>query len=445
VNGIAIEVNIWNEKEAKYLSKPFIHDIYKKKLLNLYTDKKDLIQQFVDANENKEYSTIYDIVQKYPHLEKTSIFRTIEDEWAVLYKQAKSAMRKEFKQKATEILTPFNNVNAKKNLISFLTNFPKPLFEAEKLLILKKYDEYFILVTKNKVLKDTIEYQKTIYEIDEIIKKIDKNLKSEQFRNVIVLAKKLYLFKPFRAKAKEYIQEVKNKVEFLNKLNNNDIKGAFEVVENDYNIVFLDAFKELLKPFKQKQAQAYEYVNKSDIEHLLLSFDEYMNYPILKDKIASFVKLAYLKKFLFVSEEDMPLIDWRGSFEQYSLYFGTDEDVKIVAKNKHIERELYRIISRNDFFGYKKYEFSEDILKYKTKEQIEEEERRKRQKSGHSHYLHMAIVAGGMVVFILLAWMLLTIFDSNIERIKQERKRGPYQGFKKVYETIKSGKVGESQ
>ena len=434
-----------NEKEAKYLSKPFIHDIYKKKLLNLYTDKKELIQQFVDANENKEYNTIYDIVQNYPHLEKTTIFKTIEDEWNVLYKQAKSAMRKDFKQKATEILTPFNNVNTKKNLISFLTNFPKPLFEAEKLLILKQYDEYFMLVTKNKVLKDTPEYQKTINELNDVVQKIDKNLKAGRFRNVIVLAKKLYLFKPFKAMAKGYIKEVKNKVEFLNKLNAQDIKGALEIVENDYNIVFLDTFREFLKPFKQKQTQAYEHIEKSNVEHLLLVFNEYINYPILKDKIASFVKLAYLKKFLSVNEEDIALIDWRRSFEHYSLYFGTDEDLKLVAKNKNIERELYKVIGKNDFFGYKKYEFSEDILKYKTKEQIEEEERRKRQRSEHPHYLHMAIVAGGVVVFILLTWMLLTVFDSNIEQIKQERKRGPYKGFKKVYETIKSGIVGESQ
>ena len=53
------------------------------------------------------------------------------------------------------------------------------------------------------------------------------------------------------------------------------------------------------------------------------------------------------------------------------------------------------------------------------------------------------LIGAGVVVFVLLAWIMLKIFEPNIQSIKEERKQGPYKGFEKIYNTSKNNKGEE--
>ena len=202
----------------------------------------------------------------------------------------------------------------------------------------------------------------------------------------------------------------------------------------------MPGFRKILDKYKQKETQAYIYVKKSDIEYLLLSMGDYIHYPLLRDKIASFIKIAYLKKFLNINKEDVSLIDWRGTLEHYALYFGVDGDLKIVAKRKGIEKDLNKVIVRSNFLGYRKYDFSEDILKFKTQEQLQIQEQKTKEIKKDPHMFHLMLIGAGVVVFILLAWIMLKIFEPNIQDIKEERKKGPYKGFETIYNSINNQK-----
>jgi hypothetical protein len=118
---------------AVALVDPFVHDVYKKKIFNLYTNQSDVVTAFLKAYEGNDYSAIFSLAETYPHLKKSYKYRVVNDEWELAYKKAFDVMKNGFKVKANQILGPFNDVEGKKNIISVLTTFPKLFIDAESL------------------------------------------------------------------------------------------------------------------------------------------------------------------------------------------------------------------------------------------------------------------------------------------------------------------------
>lgn len=442
--------NVWNDDilpqamdlildnrqgDAEQLVDPFIHDVYKKKVFNLYTDESEVVVNFLKAYEHNDYATMFSLADSFPHLKKSYKYRVINDEWELAYKKAFEVMKNGFKVKANQILKPFNDVEKKKNLISVLTTFPNLFIEAENLHRNKHISDYFTLVAKNSVLKDTPEYIKLIDEAEKLLKKIDEAEKKGALRDVIVLSKRLAGYKPYKNRAKEFIDTIKNRVLFLDHIKKNNIKGAYALVEQSHEITKMKEFETLYAPFKSHETSAYQAAFEGKTAEILYELKEFLSIPLLKDKIASIVKISYIKSFMNV--ESVELTDWKAAIEYYSLFFGIDNDMKEAAKEIGIEEYLYKLIGGRDKYGYRKYDFIDNIIKEKTEEQLRAE--RQGKKKDLTNLQHFVIIIGGILLLSLGAYLALNIFSSQIREYKEERSRGPYKLFERVYEQMGKG------
>lgn len=421
--------------EAKDLVVPFIHDVYKKKVFNLYIDKSDIVDIFKTAYEDKDYANLYFVAEKFPHLKKSTMYKTVDSEWEIKYKKAFKVMRDGFKAQATQLLKDFNEVESKKNLISSLINLPRVFLEAEELYKSNNFDLYFSHIAKNSILKQTPEFLELKKEIDKLENEIKEAQKENNYRDMVILAKKLSTYKPYKTRAKEIIESVKSKITFLNYINKDDINSAYKIAQEDYEITHMKQFKELYKKYQYAEEQAYKFALDGDTEQVLITFKDFLNIGLFKDKISSIVKISYLKGIFKVKDTDLELINWKSTIDHYSLYFSVDEDLKEAAKKVGFEEYLYKVLGKIDKFGYRKYDFTEKIIGYKTEEELKKE----RSIQIPQIVWHYIIIFISIIVFVILAKVAIDIFSEEIYAYKQERKEGPYKLFERVFEYTNKG------
>lgn len=427
------------QSDAEQLVDPFIHDVYKKKVFNLYTDNSDVVISFLKAYEHNDYATIFALADQYPHLKKSYKYRVINDEWELAYKKAFDAMKNGFKAKATQIFRPFNDIEKKKNLISVLTTFPNLFIEADTYFRTKQTAKYFTLATKNSVLKETPEYTKLLDEAEKLLKKISEAEERGALRDIIVLAKRLSNYYPYKTRAKAIIESIRYRVLFLDHIQKGKNQEAYALVEQAHEITRMDEFKNLYAPFKAKEPEAYKAAFHGQTADILFQMKDFLPISLLKDKIASIVKISYLKSFLKV--EDIEMTDWKSTVEYYSLFFGIDNDIKETMKQIGQEDVLYKLIGGKDKYGYRKYDFIDNIIKEKTEEQLLAEEQKG--KKDYTNLRHFLLIVGGVLLLSLLAYIFLNVFSTEIREYKEERRHGPYKLFERVYE--KSPKGQETQ
>jgi hypothetical protein len=216
----------------------------------------------------------------------------------------------------------------------------------------------------------------------------------------------------------------------LDHLRKNNFTQAYSLIEQTHEITQMEEFQTLYAPFERHEREAYRLAFDGNTGEILLLLREFLPIPLLKDKIASIVKISYLNCFMRV--ESVELTDWKGTIEYYSLFFGIDSDIKETAKKLGIEEVLYKILGGKDKYGYRKYDFIDEIVKMKTEEQLRAE--KMATKKDRSHLYHLLFLLGGVGLLSLIAYIMLNLFSGAISSYKEDRRQGPYKLFEKVYE-----------
>ena len=420
------------EGKAREVAEPFLHDVYKKKVYNLYAGGSEVTQHFLKAYINNDYATIFTLADQYPHLKKSTKYKVVNDEWELAFHKAFDVMKSGHKVKAGQILHPFNNTEKKKNLISLLINFPQIFIDADFYFKNRRVKEYFQHTAKNKILQNTPQYAKIIQEADKIKTSLEIAQEKGDIKVIVAYAKRLALYQPYRAMAKGVIDSIRGQILFQDFLKKDKIADIYHLAESHYEISQLPAFKKLHLPYEKAEKIAYRASYKGDTHTILNTLEPFLGIPTLKDKIAPIMKLAYLKQIESVPHPD--LVDWRATLEYYSLYFGIDQDVRETMQKIGMEEMLYKMVGGKDRFGYRKYDFVSSLIKEKTTEQMEAEKYKNIETKDRTHLRNYLLVGGGILAFVIAVKLVTMIFSSSIEAYKNDRRQGPYKLFEKIYE-----------
>ena len=103
-----------------------MHDNSKKEEFDYYLRQKASVAQFMDLIEEKNYTEAYHLAKQYPHLKDTMAYAQLEKLWEKSFELAKKLLAQDAQlniQKVKELLKPFANVQAKKEVISTLLIF----------------------------------------------------------------------------------------------------------------------------------------------------------------------------------------------------------------------------------------------------------------------------------------------------------------------------------
>ncbi|TLD85236.1 WD40 repeat domain-containing protein [Helicobacter sp. MIT 11-5569] len=323
-------------QEAMTLAEPFMRDIEKKQEFNTCLEQIHHIAEFIDATECKNYTKAYEIAEQYPFVKNTLAYEKMEELWQQVLNTCQTLLAEDATlniKKAKNLLKIFSNIESKKEAIQLLLSNANSFLEAEKNYKNNNLIEYFSLCEKFYFLKETDTYKKALYAIKKLFRQTNTLEKENKLDQAIKNCEYLNQIPPFKEIASVKLETLRIKEKFLESFAQKNLKESFKLAEEYKELKNLQEFRILYNKFSEVFKEAFKVAIKGEPKHTLLILKDYVAISSLKTKIASLLKVAYLKEFQFSNSKHVTKnIDWHSSFSQYIKRYGKDEDIIKVAK-----------------------------------------------------------------------------------------------------------------
>lgn len=355
----------------------FFEDTEKKAAFDEFSANIGAIKDLREAIDVKDYALSYQLIATNPYLKETSEFERLENAYNSAFEDAKELLFNndlDDKNKAIEILKPFQKVAHLRENINVLLRNAGKFREAELLFKNKQFGEFFKLAQNFRAIQTTANYKKTLAFGEQILATINEFEAKNKYKQALELLEVLAQFLPLQKVALERKNGILLKMEFLEIFAQKDfqklyanlpkysaLKGLAEYValQNRLNTIFEDA---LLNASNGECEAVYE------------ALTPYFNAPHLQEKIEGVFNICYINEIdlaldsadaqnIAESGLDSANIDWFATLTQYISMFGkNDEFLKIIAKNEHISQICEQISIQNK----KDAEFLRTIIVYKN-------------------------------------------------------------------------------
>jgi hypothetical protein len=356
-----------NEIEAAIkISKPFIDDPAKAEELNFYLSQKDQVSKLIELIEQKDFVNAFTLVEKYTYLKELTLYSKLEVFWQKTFSKAKAMLEENAmfnKPKVSNLLKPFQRIKSKEQLIrNLLTNTDK-FTQADEIVKKQDFAVYFAMVAKFEFLADTDLHKKVLRLGERLHQQVLACIQTSKFEDAKNVINTLSMFKPYKAEAEKLSKEVMYNIDFQKAITNNNVRQAYIVAESYPDIKLHPKFQELDKEFKDKVEVAKKLAYAGKAGKVLELLDDYTEIDYTLDKVASLMKIAYLKEMELTGGSNA--FSWQSTIDNYLKLFHYDIQLKqtleAIDKQDYIEdMEEEGLISEQ---GYSTYGLYKTILK----------------------------------------------------------------------------------
>ena len=345
---------------------PFIVDESKKNEFDFYLSQKDGVQEFIKLIEKKDYAKAYEMVRTTKFLTKTQSYERLENIWNKAFANAKKLLVENAQANykiAEQHLAPFENTPKKELIVQLLRNCDV-FSKAENIIKQQNFKEYFSLTMQFSFLRETDLYKKVLIFGEKMLTNVIELEKDLKYKEAKKIADTLLCFPNLKRSAQERIVSMQQKESFFDAIDNKDIKKVYNMVDEIESLRSLQEFKLFTQDFLNKFEEAKTYSYAGNAQHVIVIFGEYMEISYWIDKIASLMKVAYLKQIAnALNEID---VNWNVTLRRYVDRFGCGlELVKLLQD--HSSSSILDNFERDcECDGYRHLGFVPNIVIYKT-------------------------------------------------------------------------------
>lgn len=345
---------------------PFIVDESKKNEFDFYLSQKEGVQEFISFIEKKDYTKAYEMVRTTKFLAKTQSYERLENIWNKAFSNAKKLLVENAQANykiAEQHLAPFENTPKKELIVQLLRNCDV-FSKAESIIKQQNFKEYFALTMQFSFLRETDLYKKVLIFGEKMLTNVielEKDLKYDEAKKI---ADTLLCFPNLKRSAQERLVSMQQKENFFEAINNKDIKKVYNMVDEIESLRSLQEFKIFTQDFLNKFEEAKTYSYAGNAQHIIVIFGEYMEIPYWIDKIASLMKVAYLKQISNALDEID--VNWNMTLRRYVDRFGCGLELVKLLQN-HSSNSILDNFERDcECDGYRHLGFVPNIVIYKT-------------------------------------------------------------------------------
>jgi WD40 repeat protein len=319
-----------NEVDAAIkISKPFVDDPEKAEELNFYLSQKEQVGKLIELIEQKDFVSAFTLVEKYAYLKELSLYSKLEIFWQKTFSKAKAMLEENAvfnKAKVTNLLKPFQRIKSKDQIIrNLLTNTDK-FTQADETVKRQEFATYFAMVAKFEFLADTELHKKVLRLGERLHQQVLAMIQNSKFEDAKKVLEKLSMFKPYKLEVEKLSKEVMYNMDFQKAIMNNNVTQAYVVAENYPDIKLLPAFQKLDKEFKDKVESCKQSAYSGKAAKVLEALDAYTDIDYTLDKVASLMKIAYLKEMEISGGGNM--YSWQATIDNYLEMFNYDIQLK---------------------------------------------------------------------------------------------------------------------
>jgi hypothetical protein len=319
-------------EKAKSILQPFLGVAQKRGIIqNLLKDFSEF-EKFKTAVVNRKYPLAYSLAAQYPSFRDTAYYKKMEQDWKKVFNKAKELIKiKGKEEEVRKLLAPFRGVSQKTPLIQALFN-DKQLYDLfRSLLLSKKFEDFFMFLSRYPFLYDTPEYEKAMAYAKNLYQNAEKSLKEGNFKKAILYANTLKAFPEYKEKAEDIIEKSKYYSSFLSYLAN---KNHDMIEKMIYEAPFLEDsedYKRYEGEVKEKFKIAENEAINGSVSAIKRILGDLLNSKVYRSKASQIIKSAYLNQLLdALKKKDAQKV--QKGVRNYVAYFGLDNEVEDIIK-----------------------------------------------------------------------------------------------------------------
>lgn len=350
--------------KAIEITAPFVVSQSKKNEFDFYLSQKDGVKTFLELIDKKDYTKAYEMLKTTKFLTKTQAYEKLENIWNKAFFNAKKLLIENAKlnQKlAEQYLAPFENTPKKELIIQLLRN-SDVFAKADNLIKNQNFKEYFSLTFQFSFLRETDLYKKVLLLGEKMLTNLIDLEKNFQYQEAKKIAETLLVFPNLKRSANEKIVLIQQKENFLEAIQQKDIKKVYAMVDDIEILRSMRQFKDFTKDFLKLYEEAKPYAYVGNAQHIRVIFGEYMEISYWIDKIASLMKIAYLKQINNALNEIQ--VNWLITIKRYYERFGKSAEIIKLLQNHPSKAILDEFEGEGESDGYRYHSFVDNIVIY---------------------------------------------------------------------------------
>ena len=173
--------------DAREILSPFMTVPSKEKRIYALFEAFEYYPRMLELIKKERYTLIYSLIMRFPILQETPAYNTVEEQWNTLFNQAQRLVLTGQKEEAKKLLYPFNTVVSKSSFIRLLLDHPEAFTEFSKALGDKDFPKIKELSKSHPVLQQTPTYRALVTDPETLTDEIIHALKRKAFEKADIL------------------------------------------------------------------------------------------------------------------------------------------------------------------------------------------------------------------------------------------------------------------
>jgi len=319
---------------VELMLEPFAIVPEKKQIIDTILDDFKQYSLLINFINKESYYLAYDIIEKYPTLEKTRAFKRLESIWQDYFRRAKSKLFENGGEaESKEILSKFRGVGSKAFTIKNLFQQKNIYIKFQNSIKQKRYNDILNIVQKHNFLETNKDYQEVLQKLDDTYIQMRIAIRKNQLIFAKEKAQFLIGINNYKSEAESTLKEIAIHTEFQLIIKTSDIDKILEMVDKYPYLTNYPEVIEIDNRWKDVVFQAQDLASHGEIDDVLQILTEFNSVKVKFRKIANIFKIAYLSDLhntITDNEDELSIVIpilVRG-IKKYLLYFGKDQEIK---------------------------------------------------------------------------------------------------------------------
>ena len=316
---------------AKDLLRPFRQIVSKQEEIGLIFAGFAHYDKFKVHFHEKKYALGYSMSEKYPALQYTPEYKSMEKTWKNSFQIAQKYVLHNDLESARVVLNDYIPVTSKRPLIQFILYKNKELLTFLEAIEKKKFDVINSLIKENHFFSQMQHYKVFGDKIESNVYKAKELIKSGNIGLAKIFIEELEDNASYDKEVSQLQEQCKQVNALYNAYNKNDILYAYELLDSKTFLKSVDLGKHLELSWNKTIQECEIYALRGNIEKIQKCLGTLVTLNSRHEKIGDLLRLAYqvsIQKYL--SKHNFT--QCACLIEKYASFFGLDNEIKILIK-----------------------------------------------------------------------------------------------------------------
>ena len=321
--------NKQEKKAHNFLEDYFYIDQKKEAVTALFKDFKSY-ERLKELVSEEKYTLIYALCEKFPSLQHTKEYQQMEKKFSNACANAQKQMQLGRYSQAKDILFPFSNIQAKKNMIDFILKTNDDFLSFLHALEERNFPKIEALSKKHPQFKEISAYTELQQHIEIQLQELQKLINNAKIEKALSKIKEL-----------EHISSIAHKVEQLHNsvivikpllryYEEGNFKKCYEIVDTNNHIFAKLKLYKLLEDHWEKLMKKCEiFALNYDVGSIKNTLEELIQVQTRSEKTGDLLRIAFLLKIV----KEIAAVNYttvQSFIYSYIDIFGIDVELKYV-------------------------------------------------------------------------------------------------------------------